>query len=250
VNPNSLKPLNKKKGEKGEWEGLIDWQKGKGLVPVVVQEVKTGEVLMVAYANREAVRLTLTTGFAHYFSRSRQKIWRKGEQSGNYQKVVEMLVDCDGDTLLWKVEQKGVACHTGRYSCFFRKIETGEIISQIEQKIEYNFIDRLFHLLLERKKADHHTSYVAKLYSSGENSILKKVVEEAGEFCFAVKDGKEEEIVYEGADLLFHTLVALAYSNIHPERLVEELKRREGIGGLEEKKRRKQKETGKGEKKD
>lgn len=100
----------------------IDFEKGGGLVPVVVQDASTKEVLMVAYANREALEKTLKTGFAHYYSRSRRKLWKKGETSGNTQKVKRVLVDCDGDTLLYIVEQKGVACHTGEYSCFFRTV--------------------------------------------------------------------------------------------------------------------------------
>lgn len=100
----------------------VDFEKGGGLVPVVVQDASSKEVLMVAYANRDAVEKTLETGYAHYYSRSRGKLWKKGETSGNVQKVKEVLVDCDGDTLLYLVEQKGVACHTGEYSCFFRKI--------------------------------------------------------------------------------------------------------------------------------
>ncbi|WP_456342677.1 phosphoribosyl-AMP cyclohydrolase [Thermovibrio sp.] len=100
----------------------IDFEKGGGLVPVVVQDALTKEVLMVAYANREALEKTLKTGFAHYYSRSRRKLWKKGETSGNTQKVKRVLVDCDGDTLLYIVEQKGVACHTGEYSCFFRTV--------------------------------------------------------------------------------------------------------------------------------
>ncbi len=100
----------------------IDFEKGGGLVPVVVQDASTKEVLMVAYANREALEKTLKTGFAHYYSRSRRKLWKKGEISGNTQKVKRVLVDCDGDTLLYIVEQKGVACHTGEYSCFFRTV--------------------------------------------------------------------------------------------------------------------------------
>ena len=100
----------------------IDFEKGQGLVPVVVQDEKSGNVLMVAYANREALERTISTGYAHYYSRSRQKIWKKGETSGNVQKVKRILLDCDSDTLLYVVEQKGVACHTGEYSCFFRTV--------------------------------------------------------------------------------------------------------------------------------
>ena len=100
----------------------INFDKGDGLVPVVVQDVDTKTVLMVAYANKEALERTIETGFAHYFSRSRKKLWKKGETSGNLQKVINIYLDCDGDTLLYEVKQEGVACHTGEYSCFFRKL--------------------------------------------------------------------------------------------------------------------------------
>ncbi|MEO2069391.1 MAG: phosphoribosyl-AMP cyclohydrolase [Desulfurobacteriaceae bacterium] len=100
----------------------INFDKGGGLVPVVVQDVDTKTVLMVAYANKEALERTIETGFAHYYSRSRKKLWKKGETSGNLQKVVNIYLDCDGDTLLYEVKQEGVACHTGEYSCFFRKL--------------------------------------------------------------------------------------------------------------------------------
>jgi phosphoribosyl-AMP cyclohydrolase len=100
----------------------VDFEKGNGLVPVVVQDVQTKQVLMVAYANREALEKTLKSGYAHYYSRSRKKLLKKGESSGNLQKVKKVLIDCDGDTLLYLVEQKGVACHTGEYSCFFRTL--------------------------------------------------------------------------------------------------------------------------------
>ena len=108
-----------------------------------------------------------------------------------------------------------------------------------EKEIEYNFIDKLYHTLLDRKNADPKTSYVSSLYHKGENSLLKKVAEEAAEFCFAVKDDNSKEIIYEAADLAFHTLIALALKNIHPEAVLEELKRREGVSGIEEKRNRK-----------
>ena len=218
---------------------MVDFSKNNGLVPVVVQDVDSKEVLMLAYMNEEALELTKKTGFAHYFSRSRNKIWKKGESSGHTQEVKEILVDCDNDTILLKVKQNGVACHTGRKSCFFTNLETNEKILDKEKEIEYNFIDKLYHLLLERKEANPKTSYVSSLYHKGENSILKKVAEEAAEFCFAIKDDNKDEIIYEAADLAFHSLIALAYKNIHPEAILEELKRREGVSGIEEKRNRK-----------
>jgi len=217
----------------------IDFEKNNGLIPVIVQDIDTNEVLMLAYMNEEALEKTLNTGYAHYFSRSRNKLWKKGESSGHTQEVKEILVDCDNDTILLKVKQNGVACHTGRKSCFFTNLKTSKKVLDKEKEIEYNFIDKLYHTLLDRKNADSKTSYVASLYKKGENSLLKKVVEEAGEFCFAVKDNDKKEIIYEAADLAFHTLIALALKNIHPEAILEELKRREGISGIEEKKNRK-----------
>jgi len=217
----------------------IEWEKNSGLIPAIIQDAETNEVLMLGYMNEEALNLTQKTGLVHYFSRSKQRIWKKGESSGHTQEVKEILIDCDNDTLLIKVKQNGVACHTGRKSCFFTNLEKGEVISEVEEEIEYNFIDKLYHTLLERKSADKNSSYVASLYHKGENSILKKIVEEAGEFCFAIKDDDKGEIIYEAADLVFHSLIALAYKNIHPEAILNELKRREGISGIEEKKNRK-----------
>ena len=217
----------------------VDFEKNGGLVPVIVQDVDTNEVLMLAYMNEEALKKTLDTGFAHYFSRSRNKLWKKGESSGNTQEVKDILIDCDNDTILLKVKQNGPACHTGRKSCFFTNLKTNEIVMDKMQEIEYNFIDKLYHTLLDRKNADPKTSYVSSLYHKGENSLLKKIAEEAAEFCFAVKDNDKKEIIYEAADLAFHTLVALAYKNIHPEAILEELKRREGLSGIEEKRNRK-----------
>ena len=217
----------------------IEWEKNGGLIPVIVQDYESNEVLMLAYMNEEALKLTQSTKFAHYFSRSKNRLWKKGESSGHTQEVKEILIDCDNDTILLKVKQNGVACHTGRKSCFFTNLENNEEILKVEKEIQYNFLDNLYHTLLERKGANPKSSYVASLYNKGENSILKKVVEEAGEFSFAIKDDDKDEIIYEAADLLFHSLVALAYKNIHPEAVLNELKRREGVSGIEEKNSRK-----------
>lgn len=192
---------------------MVDFKK-QPLIPVVVQDVDTNEVLMLAYMNEEALELTKKTGYAHYFSRSKNRIWKKGESSGNTQEVKDILVDCDNDTILLKVKQNGVACHTGRKSCFFTRLENNEKILDKKMEIEYNFIDKLYHTLIERKNASIATSYVASLYQKGENTILKKVLEEAGEFCFAIKDDNKKEIIYEASDLAFHVLVALAYKKV------------------------------------
>ena len=214
----------------------IDWQKQE-LLPVVVQDVTTNEVLMMAYMDKEALRLSLQTKTAHYFSRSKQRLWKKGESSGHTQEIESFFLDCDNDTLLIKVKQNGVACHTGRKSCFFTELESGEVVSDVavDTTTAYGVIDTLYHTIQERKNADPSESWTAKLLSKGENTILKKVVEEAGEYCFAHKDDDEAEMVYEAADLTYHMLVALASKNISPDRIKQELARRFGMSGIAEK---------------
>jgi len=214
----------------------VDWAKSE-LLPVIVQDSTTLEVLMMAYMNRESLELSLSTKVAHYFSRSKQRLWKKGESSGHLQHIERFLLDCDNDTLLIMVRQEGVACHTGRQSCFFTDIESGEIISEpkIDTVATYGIIDDLYHTILERKNSDPTTSWTAKLLSKGDNAILKKVVEEAGEFAFAVKDNNEDEIIYECADLVYHVLVALGHKNISPDRIKQELARRVGVSGIAEK---------------
>lgn len=212
----------------------IDWNKSP-LLPVVVQDTTSKEVLMMAYMNEEALHVTLQTNIAHYFSRSRQKLWKKGESSGHFQEVKEVYLDCDSDTLLLKVEQTGVACHTGRISCFFNRVDTAQEAPKPIKIIEYDIYDTIYHIVQERKHADPKSSYVASLLQKGDNALLKKVVEEAGEFCFACKDNSKDEIIYEAADLIFHMLVALGAKNVHPERISNELKCRFGRSGIEEK---------------
>ena len=217
----------------------VDWEKSK-LIPAIVQDSKSGKVLMLAYMNKEAFGLTLDTNIAHYFSRSKQRIWKKGESSGNIQKVHEIFLDCDNDTILLKVEQVGkMACHTGRESCFFQKIDSDSVnIQETPKEINYAIYDKLYHVIQERKRELKSDSYVSSLFKKGENTILKKVAEESAEFCLAIKDKDSDEIVYEGADLMFHFLVALSSQNIDPDRVEKELKRRFGLSGLEEKKTR------------
>ena len=228
----------------------IDWQ--KGLIPVVTQD-ENGEILMLAYMNEEAFKLSCESGYAHYFSRSKNRIWKKGESSGNTQKIKQIKLDCDNDAILLKVEQIGAACHTGSHSCFFKELDILEN-SRIPSANtpSYGILDELYHTCLERKlSGDESTSYTAKLYKKAPNSYLKKIAEEACEFTLAIKDfkagakGEHKEaqpaydIVYEGADVLFHMLVALADVGIHPEQLLNELRRREGLSGLIEKANRK-----------
>lgn len=211
------------------------------LLPCIVQDSITKEVLMLAYMNEEALQLSLQTRIAHYFSRSKQRIWKKGEQSGNIQEIQTFYLDCDNDTLLLQVKQKGVACHTGEKSCFFKEIAPNGTIAQQAQAQNaptYDTLDILYHTLLERKHADKETSYTAALFAKGENAIAKKIIEEAGELCFALKDNDSKEIIYECADVFYHILVGLAFANIHPDRIYQELQRRMGVSGITEKRGR------------
>ena len=346
----------------------VDWQKLGGLLPAIVQDAGDGAVLMLAYMNEEALGLTLRTGYAHYFSRSKGRIWKKGEESGHVQLVKSAFLDCDNDALLLKVEQcGGSACHTGARSCFFKEIsfqkddenfesssacgaincaEHGSTASLVQknsanshvaqnfascdssadyapqnsiardgsqnfmpqnsaascdrqssatqnftaanfiatnsaaerseqnlyaaaqnstlesstEKSPYGILDEIYHVCLDRKlNGESALSYVASLYAKGENAYLKKIAEEACEFALACKDLARSElyadvaregfgehrageprydVIYEGADLLFHLLLALAAHNIHPDALLDELTRRQGKSGIEEKRRR------------
>lgn len=234
----------------------IDWQKVGGLLPVVVCDHATNEVLMLAYMNEEALNLSLSSRYAYYFSRTKNRIWKKGEESGNTQEIKAAFLDCDNDTLLLKVVQNGgAACHTGARSCFFNEINL-ENLEISEQKSEvkkpsYGVIDELYHVIEDRKlNADPQTSYVASLFKKGENQILKKVGEEATELVMAAKElsfakqikqdeqKAKNDLIYEVADLCFHTLVALSAHNIHPDAVKNELARRFGMSGIEEKRSR------------
>ncbi|MDY0179991.1 bifunctional phosphoribosyl-AMP cyclohydrolase/phosphoribosyl-ATP diphosphatase HisIE [Aliarcobacter skirrowii] len=219
----------------------IEWKKMDDLIPVITQDSSSNEVLMLAYVNKEALELTLKTGFAHYFSRSKQRIWKKGESSNHTQKIVDIFLDCDNDTLLFKVIQEGVACHTGRKSCFFTNLQNEKIVEDVlvDTSKTYSVIDSLYHTIQERKNEDTTKSYTAKLLKGDTNSMLKKIVEEAGEFCFAIKDKNKDEAIYEAADIAYHILVAMASLNIDPDRVKQELKRRFSISGIEEKNSRK-----------
>lgn len=219
----------------------INWDKTP-LIPVVVQDYDSLEVLMLAYVNKEALSLSFQSGIAHYFSRSKNRIWKKGEESRNTQILKEVYIDCDSDAILFKVKQNGVACHTGNVSCFFRKIDFDFNVDLTKAKnvdLPYSVIDKLYHILQDRKTSSKDISYTASLYAKGENTIGKKIVEEACEFAFAIKDNKSDEIIYECADLIYHTLVGLSYKDISPDRVMQELSKRFSLSGLEEKAQRK-----------
>ena len=217
----------------------IDWNKTP-LIPAIAQEADSGEVLMLAYMNEEAYRLTLETGYAHYFSRSRQRIWKKGESSGHTQRVRDLLIDCDADTILLKVEQKGVACHTGRPSCFFTSVSRNKVIAEkaVDTDAIYSVVDTLYHTILERKSSGGEKSWTRKLLNDKE-LLLCKIREEADELATAIDEESDEQVIYEAADLLYHALVGLGYREISPDRVKQELARRFGMSGIEEKESRK-----------
>ena len=176
---------------------------------------------MLAYMNETSIEKTIKEKKACYFSRSRQQLWTKGETSGNIQRVVGLSYDCDNDTILLEVEQKGVACHTGNYSCFFNEVFKDSIIN--EQKL----INKLYDLIKNRKLNPKEGSYTNYLFDKGLDKILKKVGEESAEVIIAAKNQDKDEIVYEISDLVYHTLVLMVESNVEIEDIINELKNRE-----------------------
>ncbi len=211
----------------------------KGLVPAIAQEEATGEVLMLAYMNKESLEKTLATGKAYYYSRSRKELWLKGGTSGNLQEIHSIRYDCDCDTLLLKIHQTGVACHTGQRSCFYREIKN---FRDASRPAGAEVITELYKVLLERKgqtgnKPDEK-SYVASLYAKGTAKIAEKIAEESGELIEAALEKDNKEIVYELCDLWFHTLVMLGHKDIDLGEVFSELARRFGRSGIEEKKSR------------
>lgn len=241
----------------------------QGLIPAIAQHHQTGRVLMVAWMNREALTLTAEKNQAVYFSRSRQKLWHKGEESGHFQTVHEIRLDCDADVIVLQIEQHGgIACHTGRESCFYRKLTANgwEIVdaqlkdpdqiyannssnphslamnASTAQSEQIEILDYLGQMMAERKAADPDSSYVAKLYEKGLNKILEKIGEESIETIIAAKDFKSEpqednknDLIYEMADLWFHSIVMLGYFDLQPQVILNELARRQGLSGLVEK---------------
>jgi len=216
----------------------------RGLVPAVAQDDRTGQVLMLAYMNAESIELTRETGAVHYFSRSRNRIWKKGETSGHVQRLKAMHFDCDLDAVLVRVEQEGVACHTGRPACFFNTSE-GEVDDpgSVGPWIQDGVLRRVFDVIKSRKDAlesgpEDSESYVQSLLRSGKNKILKKLDEETAEVIAATVKGEASEITAEVADLWFHLLVLLGSEGIHPEAVFSELERRFGKSGIREKRER------------
>jgi phosphoribosyl-AMP cyclohydrolase / phosphoribosyl-ATP pyrophosphohydrolase len=203
-----------------------------GLIPAIIQDVHSGEVLMMAYMNKESVEKTLATGKTWFFSRSRQKLWLKGETSGHYQHIKEAFYDCDADTLLFKVEQVGVACHEGYASCFHYALTDGRPVDEqlVDPECIYGtnptVLSELFRVIADRKVNPQEGSYTTYLFTKGQDKILKKVGEEAAETIIASKNHSKDELVYEMADLWYHCLVLLADHGYEPKDIFAELAKR------------------------
>ena len=217
----------------------INWQKTP-LIPAIAQDYQTNEILMLAYMNEEAYNLTLDTGYAHYFSRSKQRLWKKGESSNHTQEVKDILLDCDADTVILKIHQNGVACHTGTKSCFFTSVmqEKRVLEQEVDTTAMYGVVDTLYHTVLERKSDTTTTKSWTKKLLNDKALMLSKIREEADEVCVGIDEESDEQVIYESADLLYHTLVGLGYRDISPDRIKQELARRFGMSGIEEKENR------------
>lgn len=206
---------------------------GRGLIPAVIQDWLDGTVLMVGYMNQEALMKTLATRSVHFWSRSRQRLWEKGETSGHVLRVKDLFIDCDRDTILVKADPVGPTCHTGERACFFsRMTDQGQPDEEKTQDAGGGILERLYQTILTRKCAPQPNSYVSKLLQGNADRILKKVAEEAGEVIIAAKNQKRDEIIYETADLLFHTLLVLGYHDVTLSEVYRELGARFGKSGI------------------
>lgn len=222
----------------------IDFSKQGGLIPAIAQDYFSKEILMLAFMNEDSLRKSVESGFAHYFSRSRHKLWKKGETSGNVQEIKEIFFDCDNDSILLKVIQKGPACHTGHKTCFYSKVNNSLIKKDYlknrdkdkdEDSKKFYSLKLLFDLIKSRKGSDPAKSYVAKLLESGPEKIGKKLQEESLELILSAVEKKKDKIIYEAADLMFFYMVFLVLADIDFSLIIDELKRREGISGIDEK---------------
>lgn len=194
----------------------------EGLIPVIVQDYKTDEVLMLAYMNEEAFNNTISTGLMTYYSRSRSEQWVKGETSGHFQYVKSIEIDCDNDTLLAKVKQIGAACHTGNYSCFYRNIARKDYAETNPLKVFKEVMD----VIEDRKIHPKEGSYTNYLFDKGIDKILKKCGEEATEIIIAAKNTDPEEIIYEISDFLYHVMVLMSLKEVTWEEVTAELSKR------------------------
>jgi phosphoribosyl-ATP pyrophosphohydrolase/phosphoribosyl-AMP cyclohydrolase len=199
----------------------VNFQKMNGLVPVVVQDASNNKVLMQAFMNKETLQLTLESGRMHYWSRTRNRVWMKGEQSGNYSIVQKVALDCDSDSLLFSVQQIGPCCHTGNDSCFDQSA-----MDSAQETVDGRVLERVFEVINERVRNPREQSYVSKLTNQGENSILQKIGEETFELVLAAKDAMSRETISEASDLLFHIMVLFAARKMDIRDCFKELKNR------------------------
>ncbi len=193
----------------------IDWQKTANLVPAIIQHYQTKQILMLGYMNQEALEQTIATQTVHFFSRSKNRIWQKGETSGHFLNLKDIKIDCDNDTLLVQAEPIGVTCHLGNETCF-----------KDDEKNKLNFIYELEQLIESRKTSKKENSYVAQLFASGQKRIAQKVGEEGVEVALAAMTENKQELISESADLLFHLLILLRANHLSFELVLQELKNR------------------------
>lgn len=202
------------------WEDLKPGR--DGLLPVIVQDYRTSEVLMLAYMNEEAYKQTLQSGKMTYWSRSRNELWTKGMTSGHFQYVKSLSVDCDNDTILAKVSQVGAACHTGNRTCFYREM----VKKDYEDRNPLKVFEQVYEVILDRRLHPKEGSYTNYLFDKGIDKILKKVGEEATELVIAAKNPDPEEIKYELSDFLYHAMVLMAERGVTWEDVTRELANR------------------------
>jgi phosphoribosyl-ATP pyrophosphohydrolase/phosphoribosyl-AMP cyclohydrolase len=199
----------------------VNFEKGNGLVPAIVQDASNGMVLMQAYMNEEALRLTLASGKTHFWSRSRGRIWQKGEESGHFSLVQNATIDCDNDAILFQVQQIGPVCHTDKETCFYKPL-----VPEEKQAVDAKILERIFEVVKERIRNPTEKSYVSSLTAKGEDAVLQKIGEESVELVLAVKEDNAKEITHEAADVLFHILVIFAKKGLKLSSIFEELERR------------------------
>jgi phosphoribosyl-ATP pyrophosphohydrolase/phosphoribosyl-AMP cyclohydrolase len=209
----------------------------RGLIPAVVQDDKTNEILMLAYMNSESLQRTLQTGETHFWSRSRNELWHKGETSGNTQRVTDIRIDCDSDALIVRVDPNGPACHTGEQTCFFRDVnqsapiavaQTGVSLVNVDSMELGILLNNLYKLISERKEERPEGSYTTYLFNSGLDKILKKIGEESTETIIAAKNGSKKEMSAEISDLLYHLMVMMVERDVRLTDILAELQHRVG----------------------
>ena len=203
----------------------------KTIIPAIVQDYKTREVLMLAYMDMESLKKSIEEGYTWFWSRSKKRLWKKGETSGNTQKIIEMRYDCDNDAILVQVEQKGVACHTGNMSCFYRKLKDPEFDIDFKKDMDTSYGDsgiiaELYNVIKKRISEKKDGSYTYSLHKKGIDEILKKIGEEAIEVILAAKHQEKRDVIYESGDLFYHLLVLMAEEGIEPDDIFGELRSR------------------------